>query len=92
MNQKQNEDLDSINDELLNLVKDNYSTCYYHMRVTQSKANLYISFCGKKRGRFPTVKINNLLNTSDLLLIKLIIAFVFSCVSCLTITFSTLMF
>lgn len=49
MNEQQNEDLDSMIDEFLNVVKENYSTRYHHMRVMEKKSNLYILFCGKKK-------------------------------------------
>ena len=50
MNQKQNEDLDSMIDEFLNVVKENYSTYYYHKRWRKIYA---FYFVGKKRDKFP---------------------------------------
>ena len=54
--------------------------------------SIHFILWGKKEADSLTMKINNLLKTLGLLLIQFKIIFVLSCVSCLTFTFSTLMF
>ena len=52
MNQKQNEELDSMIDEFLNVFKDHYSSPFNYTRITESKSRSIDFVFGGKRGRF----------------------------------------